>query len=237
MPKSKKRPQKARKRRRALPASPGKQMANAKPAAPAFEPDLQTTDIAVLKDQVRKLMSGRYFTAAADCFRRMTELEPQNAQFHNDLATAEAMNQMLPAARAAQAKAIELAPDVVKYKINMSKIMMMQKDFYSAKAILEEVQPLAEAKRASELAQLHELCVNELNKLFGNTYSQDYVSAKPAAQPVAANDSPNDPWAGQATREEAEQTETGVNQAQSDIIKGLDAIFDSAPAGGPSGSI
>lgn len=103
-------------------------------------------------------MSSQNYSAAADAFAKITELADNEPSPLNDLATALAMADRLPEARRAQAGAIKIAPDNIKYRVNLAKIMIMQQDYFGARDLINQIMPQADGRRTDELRKLLAIC-------------------------------------------------------------------------------
>ncbi len=223
MPKSKKRIKKTanrnsapRRKKSAANSAANQPLARLQPPRPAAAPAksadlLEAQRLAAAepgnRDAWQKLaslcMKDGHYSEAAEAFKRMTELAPDEPGLFNDLATALAMVQRMPEARRAQAQAVRIAPHNIKYKANLAKIMIMQEDFFGAHDLIKELMPQAEGKRAEELRSLLEMCDNVINEVS----SLDSAPAPSEAPAVAVPPRP-DPF---ASRRAVEPTNDPLN--------------------------
>ena len=213
-----------------LPVAPANTGVTAQPVAV----DLSLEDTEVLWEQASGCMKNRDYNLAAKVYNRIIELSPERAKAHHELATALALTGNLPGARVAQSKAIRLAPDNVKYRANLCKIMIMQEDFIGAQEAIRQLMPDADEKRQEELRALLKICAERLADF--NIPGVDPTGFD-EAQDAVSNVSPNGPAEDiTVNTDQAEElsgpSEQDLSDAQSEILQGLDALFDTTPESG-----
>ncbi len=117
--------------------------------------DLGSTDPLALGDAADRLFAARQFEAAIPIYRRVLELEPADAETHNDLGLALHYTGRAPEALQVLQQGTELDPDFQRIWLSLGFVALQNGDSALAREALERAQALdPDTEVADEAARL-----------------------------------------------------------------------------------